>query len=339
MPFSKPNLKLTLILLVLLITLLTSLKGATGLPWLVQSSESDGQVKEDKVRLEERKDIVNQMSDTLKQDVAQPAEEEDALTIATNTKTQPDSSQAMDKQESRSSMVEDRVGSHEHRQRNKLLTSKILKALRKERERKRQEKELLLHRLFLFEKPQTAAKSTSFQDFLNYFKGVGKRIKDFFTRHPVASHDSDSDDSILMMSQDLPVVEDEEESVDDAAQLQELEEALVQELLLLDDLKSAVKGGRERKRDANDRDVLLQVLNGLPFVMQSDRDLAHHSKNSDRDIVATLIAKDENSLPQLPTHGTALSILYTASSEDVPTMVPAIATTLNHPRQEQNKSS
>ena len=317
---------LALILLVLLTQL--SLKGATGLPWHVKSDEIDGRVKEDDVRAQELKNIVKKLSDTLKQDAASL---EGELTLATGKKTQPDTSEAIDEQNGGSGVVLDQTGSHESQQRNKVLTRKVLLALRKERERKRQEKELSLHSLYLFQKPQTTATATSFQDFLNYFKGVGQRIKDYFTKHPVMTQESE--DSIL--SQEQPAAELEEES-DRAAQVQDIEEAFIQEMAL-DILKSAVMSGRVSKRDANDRDVLLHnILNGLPFVTQSD--LAHHSAND----ANTLTVKDEvipdkrKSLPKLPTHGTALSIPYTASSEDKPSMVPAIATTLNHHTPEQN---
>ena len=316
---------LALILLVLVTQL--SLKGATGLPWLVKSDEIDGQVKEDEVLAQELKNIVKELSDTLKQDAA-PFEGE--VTLATGKKTWEDTSEAIDEQKSGSSVVLDQANSHENQQRNKVLTRKVLVALRKERERKRQEKELSLHSLYLFQKPQMTATATSFQDFLNYFRGVGQRIKDYFTKHPVMTQEIE--DSIL--SQEQPVAKLEEES-DHAAQMQDIEEALVQEMFL-DILNSAVMRGRVRKRDANSRNVLLQILKGLPFVMQSD--LAHHSTND----ATTLIVKDEaipderKPLPKLPTHDTALNILYTASSEDIPTTVPAIATTLNHPTPEQN---
>ena len=317
---------LALILLVLLTQL--SLKGATaGLPWLVKSDEIDGQVKEDKARAQELKNIVKELSDTLKQDVA-PLEGE--IKLATGKKTrQDDTSEAMDEKKSGSSAVLDRAVSHENQQRNKVLTRKVLVALRKERERKRQEKQLSLHRLYLFQKPQMTATATSFQDFLNYFEGVGKRVKDYFTKHPVMMT-QESEDSILSQEQPMAILEEES---DHAAQEQDIQEALVQEMFL-DILKSAVTSdGRVRKRAANNRDVLLQILNGLPFMTQSD--LAHHSAN----VATTLLVKDKaipderKSLPKLPT---ALSSLYTASSEDIPTTVPAIATTLNYHTQEQN---
>ena len=250
---------LALVLLVVL-NQLNSLKGATGLPWLVksESDETDNRwVKEDTF-----------MRDTLKQDAA-PFEGE--ATLAIDKRTLQDTHEAIDKQISRRS-AQDQVGSQD-KQRNKILTRKILKALRKERERKRQEKKLLLHRLYLFQKPQIIATTASFQDFLNYFKGVGRRIKEFFTRRPVMAQYSDSEDS--KFNQDLSAAELEWES-DHTAQRQETEEHAI----FRDILKSAAKNGRVSKRDTvNDRDILLQIQSGLPFMMQSNLQ-ARHGQNS-----------------------------------------------------------
>ena len=260
-----------MIALVLLVVLnqLNSLTGATGpgLPWLVksESDETDNRwVKEDTF-----------VRDTLKQDAA-PFEGDLEATLAINKRTLQDTHEAIDKQISRRS-AQDQVGSQD-KQRNKILTRKILKALRKERERKRQEKKLLLHRLYLFQKPQIIATTASFQDFLNYFKGVGRRIKEFFTRRPVMAQYSDSEDS--KFNQDLSAAELEWES-DHTAQRQETEEALVH-AIFRDILKSAanLKSGRVSKRDTvNDRDILLQIQSGLPFMMQSNLQ-ARHGQNS-----------------------------------------------------------
>ena len=262
-----------------------SLKGATGLQWLVksESDETDnGHVKEDQVGAQELKDIVKELSDTLKQDA--PLEGE--TTLAMDKRTLQDTNEAIDEQMSRRS-AQDQVGS-KGKPRHKVLTRKILKALRKARERKRHDKKLLLHSLYLFQKPQTIATAASFQDFLDYFKGVGRRIKEFFTRRPVMAQDSDSEDSTL--SQDLSAAELERES-DHTAQQQEIEEALVHGMFR-DILKFAAKNDRVSKRDTvnNDKDVLLQIQNGLSFVMQSDLQV-RHGKDSDGE--TALIAKDE----------------------------------------------
>lgn len=335
-------LALILLWLVLLTQLISLNRGATGLPQLVRSEyldDTDGRVKDDKDRAHrELRYIVKELSNALKQDT------EGEATVGIDKKSQQVTHEAIDEQNSGNSAVHDRVGNLQRLNR-KVLTKKLLKALRKERKRRREEKKLLQRSLILFQKPQTKATAAGFQDFVNYFKGVGQKIKNFFTRHPVTvTQDSGSEDSIL--SQDhIPMAEFEEESDQHAAQLQEIEEALGQELVV-DVLKSAVKSGRVSKREVNDRDVLLHILNGLPFMWQSYKEV-HHSKNSN-DTASTSIAKDEEialmatpdqrkSLPQPPTHDTALSIPYTASSEDMPTMIPtAIATTLNHHTQEQN---
>ena len=325
MQCSKLDLTLALVLLVVLSQL--SFEGATGLPWLTKSAEIDRHIKEDeakdKTRAQEQDNFVKDLSEALKQDTA-PLKGED-----TPGRSKQDSmaNRAVDEQMSGHSVVQG-VGKVDRK-----LTRKVLKALRKQRKRKRKEKMLSLHDLFLFQKPLTVASTTNFQDFVNYLKGVGRRIKDFFTKHPVMVQ-SASEDSVL--NQDQSVAELEEKS---DAQMQEIEEALIQEMLL-NTLKSAASG-RVTKRDINDRNVLLQILDGLPaLVTQSD--LADHNKNSND--VTTLIVKDEalkaipdeNSESSLPTHGTALSIPYTGSSEDMPTIGTAIATTLNQDMQEQN---
>jgi hypothetical protein len=281
---------LALVLLIVLSQL--SLNGATGVPWPVKSESDDtddGRVKEKSDKVGTHKEyIVKELSDTLEQDGA-PLEEE--ATLAIDKRTLQDTDETIDEQVSRRSVVEDQVGSrgYEERQKKKILTKKLLKALRKARERRRQEKKLLQHNLFLFQKPQTLATAASFQDFLKYFKGVGHRIKEFFTRRPVMAQDGDSEDSIL--SQNLSVAELERES-DQIAQRQEIEEALVQGIFR-GILKSAVKGGRVQKRDTvnNDRDVLLQIMNGLPFVTQSDLQARHGKTFNDHG--TALSAKDE----------------------------------------------
>ena len=333
-------LALILLRLVLLTQLISLNRGATGLPQLVRSEyldDTDGRVKDDKDRAHrELRYIVKELSDALKQDT------EGEATVAIDKKSQQVTHEAIDEQNSGNSPVHEQVGNLQRLNR-KVLTKKLLKALRKERKRRREEKKLLQRSLILFQKPQTKVTAASFQDFVNYFKGVGQKIKNFFTRHPVTvMQDSGSEDSIL--SQDhIPMAEFEEESDQHAAQLQEIEEALGQELVV-DVLKSTVKSGRVSKREVNDRDVLLQILNGLLFMWQSYMyKEVHHSKNTftsiakDKEITLMATADQRKSLPQPPTHDTALSIPYTASSEDMPTMIPtAIATTLNHHTQEQN---
>ena len=272
--YSKVSLSMLALVLLVVLNQLNSLKGATGLLWLVksESDETDNRrVKEDTF-----------VRDTLKQDAA-PFEGE--ATLAIDKRTLQDTHEAIDEQVSRRS-AQDQVGSQD-KQRNKVLTRKILKALRKERERKRQEKKLLLHRLYLFQKPQIIATAASFHDFLNYFKGVGRRIKEFFTRRPVMAQYSDSEDS--KFNQDLSAAELEWES-DHTAQRQEIKEALVHGIIR-DILKSAARSGRVSKRETvNDRDVLLQIQSGLPFVMQSNIQ-ARHGQNSNGE--TALIAKDE----------------------------------------------
>ena len=318
----KPSIIMRHSKLMLALILLVVCQFSLALPWPV---ESDRLVKEDPVRAQELEDVVNELSEALKQDTAphslregetEPGIEKQAIAMNDDVNEQENSQPNVqrDGYQTVSGFAEDAKSQRNERR----LTKKVLESLRKERERKEGDRLLQLHRLFLFQKPQMrTASAESFQDFINYFKGVGQRIKDFFTKYPV-DH------------KQMAQVEEESD-----ANVQEIEEALVQEMFL--DLLKSMARSRVRKRDTNDRDFLLQVLNGLPHVTVN----YHKNANSE----TTLITKnealqraipDEKSLPKLPTHTTALSIPYTASSEDIPTVVPAMGVTLIQDTQEQN---
>ena len=310
--------KLTLAFLSLIVLSKLSFDGTTGLPWLGNSNEaeSDGLVAEGealerqlndidmrKVLMQERELLV--IDRTTESDrVTEKQDSADYSEVSLEESNPPSELQTECHETSGPTSPE----TTKQRGAGHILTKKVLTLLRKERKRKEQERLLLLHRLYLFQKPQKMASATSFQDFLNYLKGVGRRIKDFFTKHPV---------DVMMQGEEDPELSHDQEQITDAdeesfAQMQEIKKALMQEILL-DVLKSKTRS-RVTKRDVNKRGLLLQVVEGYPYESVMRSDLAYAKHFEFKRPTTTLITKAElrssstypnkKSLPTLPTHTT-----------------------------------
>ena len=219
---------------------------ATGLPWRAKSreDESDGLVADEEAWEEELDDII--MRKVLKQG-REPLDIEGAAKSGRVTEKQDSEYNSNVGLEESNTPSELQIDSQEtSRTRDPqtanqriivaghILTKKVLTSLKKERKRKQQDRLLLLHRLYLFQKPQKMASTTSFQDFLNYLKGVGKRIKDFFTKHPVDVTMQGEADSTPSQER---ITDSEEESY---VQMQEVRKALIQ-VILFDVLESMAK--------------------------------------------------------------------------------------------------
>ena len=213
-----------------------------------------------------------------------------------------------------------------------LTTGKILKFLRREKRREEIEKRLLRHRLYLFQKPLQKqdvlgdADVVSVQDFLSYISAVTQHLR----LHPNMAQ------AIVKYYIDCQEQNSQEECIT------QTEESLVTIQNLQSSLQSV--GSRLSKRGANEQKLIFQILNSLRPVLHLEYDMKDDNpgKKSNSAVsvgkhtsnITVLVGKHtalknlshENSLPKLPVQN-KLMVPSTASTEDIPTTVPPIATT------------
>ena len=326
--------KLKLAFLVLIVSQI-SVEGATGLA--LKSAESNGRPIVDDVATEQgwtkaqkQENIVSEISVALNQNTG-PEQNGDLDTGIKRKDSGVDDGLAgeqgsrVDTRKDGSHTVKLKSTGRSRHRRSHL--KKMLESMRKQKRRREHEKNLIRHRLYLFQKPEVEHKtvstsnSASIQDIVSYFKGVGRRIKAFFTRYPVAIQETGEPDTAF--NEEL-TSQDESDAV-----AQEIE-AVMQEIIL----QSMVKG--VSKRSTHEQELISQILDGMNRYVH----VTYNMEEVDQDKVAKnkaskieskdlgVVVPDKNSLPKLPTHTTTLTLSYTASSEDIPTVIPSIVTTL-----------
>lgn len=201
-----------------------------------------------------------------------------------------------------------------------LTTGKILKFLRREKRREEIEKRILRHRLYLFQKPLQKqdvlgdADVVSVQDFLSYISAVTQHLR----LHP-------------NMAQAIVKYIDCQEQNSQEECITQTEESLATIQNLQSSLQSV--GSRLSKRGTNEQKLIFQILNSLRPVLHLEYDTKddNPAKKSNSTVLvgkhtALKNLSHENSLPKLPVQN-KLMVPSTASTEDIPTTVPPIATT------------
>ena len=207
--------------------------------------------------------------------------------------------------------------SRQHKKKNNI--GKVLKLLSKEIKREKQEEHLLRHRLFLFQKPLSEqlveSRDTDVQDNI---MSAGTRNRDLYPALVEDIFEHSADDS------------QERSDTDESFEQAQDTEAVLQEMFT--DLLTSMTA-RLTKRGTNEWKLMYAILSDFhQFV-----NLTYKTKVVDRTqitsqsmVSTTTDAAPSHiaSLPKLPTSTTTVMSPYTATSEDIPTSIPYIATTM-----------
>ena len=207
--------------------------------------------------------------------------------------------------------------SRQHKKKNNI--GKVLKLLNKEIKREKQEEHLLRHRLFLFQKPLSEqlveSRDTDVQDNV---MSAGTQNRDLYPALVEDIFEHSADDS------------QERSDTDESFEQAQDTEAVLQEMFT--DLLTSMTG-RLTKRGTNEWKLMYAILSDFhQFV-----NLTYKTKAVDRTqitsqsmVSTTTDAAPSHiaSLPTLPTSTTTVMSPYTATSEDIPTSIPYIATTM-----------